>query len=68
MNIVRYYMHAIRPHYHTFIAAEEAHARFDEINSSEVFKTRTRYSSPVRSFSFLKMTHCVNTDEQHERI
>ena len=41
MNIVRHY---IRPHFDAFIAAEEAHARFDEINSSELIKTRTRYS------------------------
>ena len=39
MNIVRHYMHTIRPHYDAFIAAEEAH---DEINSSELIQTRTR--------------------------
>ena len=46
MNVERQYVyvHMIRPHYDVVIAEVEAHARFDEINSSELIKTRTRYS------------------------
>ena len=36
MNVVRQYVHTIQPHYDAVINAVEAHARFDEINSSEL--------------------------------
>ena len=36
MNVVRHYVHTIRPHYDTVVAAVEAHTRFDEINSREL--------------------------------
>ena len=32
MNVVRHYVHRIRPHHDAVIAAVGAHARFDEIN------------------------------------
>ena len=44
MNVVLHYVHTIRPHYDAVAAAVEVHARFDEINSNELNKTRTRYS------------------------
>ena len=35
----------------------------DEFNSSELIKTRMRYSFKVKTLSFLKMTPCLNTGE-----
>ena len=36
MNVVRHYVHTIRPHYDAVIAAVEAMSILDEINSSEL--------------------------------
>ena len=41
---------------------------FDEFNSSELNWTRSGIHSPVKNLSFLKVTPCLYTGVQHERI
>ena len=69
MNVVRHYVHTIRPHYDAVIAAVEGHARFwrnkrkwTDLDGNEIIH------SLVRNLSLLKTTPCVNTDDKHERI
>ena len=64
-NGARRYVLSIRPSSGACIASGESHARFFyEFNSSKL----NLIHSPVKNLSFLKMTHCLYTGVQHERI
>ena len=68
-NGVRHYMLSILPRYDAFIAEGEIHAPFlmNLIKVNSIGRDRDIHSI-VKNLSFLKMTPCLYTGIQHERI
>ena len=68
-NVVQRYVISIQPRYGAVIAAGEGHAlywmSFTQVNR---FRREQDVYPPVKNLSFLKMTPCLNTGEQHEQI
>ena len=60
------YVLSIRPRYDAVIAAGEGHSLY-WTNLTQVNREQDIHSS-VKNLSFLKMTPCLNTGEQHEQI
>ena len=63
------YVLSIQPRYDVVIAAGEGHA-FYWMSLTQVnrFRQERDIHSPMKNLSFLKMTPCLNTNEQLEQI
>ena len=68
-NVVQRYMLSIRPRYGAVIAAGEGHALYwTSLTQVNRFRRERDIYSPVKHLSFLKMTPCLDTGEQHKQI
>ena len=68
-NVVRCYVLSIRPRYDAVIAAGEGHTlNWTSLPQVNRFRRERDIHSPVKNLSFLKMTPCLITGEQHEQI
>ena len=67
-NVLQRYVLSIPPRYDVIAAGEGPDRYWTSLTQVNRFRRERDIYSPVKNLSFLKMTPCLNTGEQHEQI